>query len=234
MNIGANLDPKEIARFDANASRWWDTQGEFRTLHEINPTRVAYMDERAKLQGKRVLDVGCGGGLAAEGMARLGANVTGIDLGKQTLEVAELHALESGLAIQYRLQTVEEHASQHTAAYDAVSCLEMLEHVPDPVSVLRAIASLVKPGGDVFLSTVNRNVKSYLQAVVSAEYILRLLPAGTHTYANFIKPSELASWSRSVGLEVIDIAGLDYNPLTHRCVLSRYPSVNYLMHRKRP
>jgi 2-polyprenyl-6-hydroxyphenyl methylase / 3-demethylubiquinone-9 3-methyltransferase len=237
MNIAthtsSNHDPAEIARFDANAQRWWDAQGEFRPLHEINPVRVAYIDDHAPLKGKRVLDVGCGGGLAAEGMAKLGARATGIDLGETTIEVARLHALESGLDIDYRRESAESHAAQHAGRYDVVTCLEMLEHVPDPPSVIRSLATLVKPGGDVFFSTINRNLKAYLLAVVGAEYVMRLLTPGTHTYERFIKPSELARWSRGAGLDVMDVAGIEYNPLTHRCAMSDDPSVNYMMHLRR-
>jgi 2-polyprenyl-6-hydroxyphenyl methylase / 3-demethylubiquinone-9 3-methyltransferase len=230
MSTATNHDPAEIARFDAHAQRWWDPSGEFRPLHEINPVRIAYVDARCALAGKRVLDVGCGGGLAAEAMAKRGAQVTGIDLGAGTLQVAELHALESGLNIAYRRETVETHAQQHARHYDVVTCLEMLEHVPDPVSIVSAIASLVRPGGHVFFSTLNRNLKAYLLAVLGAEYALRLLTPGTHTYERFIKPSELARWSRACGLEVQDVAGLSYNPITHSCGLGSDPSVNYMMH----
>ena len=230
MNTATNHDPAEIARFDANAPRWWDRQGEFRPLHEINPVRVAYIDKHAPLKDQRVLDIGCGGGLAAEGMAKCGAQVTGIDLGSNTIEIAELHALESGLTITYQREAAEAHAAKHAGQYDVVTCLEMLEHVPDPMSVIQAVTSLVRPGGDVFFSTINRNLKAYLLAVVAAEYVMKLLTPGTHTYERFIKPSELARWSRSAGLELQDVVGIDYNPLTHHCGISRDPSVNYLMH----
>jgi 2-polyprenyl-6-hydroxyphenyl methylase/3-demethylubiquinone-9 3-methyltransferase len=230
MNTATNHDPAEIARFDSQAQRWWDAHGEFRPLHDINPVRVGYIDKCAAIKGKRVLDIGCGGGLAAEGMAKCGAEVTGIDLGANTIEVAELHALESGLKIAYRRESAEEHAAKHAEAYDVVTCLEMLEHVPDPLSVILAAAALVRPGGDVFFSTINRNLKAYLLAVVGAEYVMRLLTPGTHTYDRFIKPSELARWSRSAGLDLQDIASIDYNPLTHRCAIGDDPSVNYLMH----
>lgn len=233
MNTATNHDPAEIARFDAGAQRWWDTQGEFRPLHDINPVRVAYMDRRAALKGKKVLDIGCGGGLAAEGMAKCGATVTGIDLGEQTIEVAKLHALESKLAVTYVRESAEEHAQKHAGRYDVVSCLEMLEHVPDPLSVIASAAALVRPGGDLFFSTINRNLKAYLLAVVGAEYVMRLLTPGTHTYERFIKPSELARWSRTSGLEVQEIVGIDYNPLSHHCAIGSDPSVNYLMHLRR-
>lgn len=233
MNTATNHDPAEVARFDSQAQRWWDPQGEFRPLHEINPVRVAYIDQRAPLSGKHVLDVGCGGGLAAEGMAKRGANVTGIDLGEVTLEVAKLHALASSLTVDYRLESAETHAAAHAGRYDVVTCLEMLEHVPDPLSVIRSVGALVRPGGDVFFSTINRNLKAYLLAVVGAEYVMRLLTPGTHTYERFIKPSELARWSRSAGLEVLDVAGIEYNPITHHCAMSKDPSVNYMMHLRR-
>jgi 2-polyprenyl-6-hydroxyphenyl methylase/3-demethylubiquinone-9 3-methyltransferase len=180
-----------------------------------------------------VLDVGCGGGLAAEGMAKCGAQLTGIDLGANTIEIAELHALESGLKIVYLRESAETHASKFAAQYDVVTCLEMLEHVPDPTSVIRAMTALVRPGGDVFFSTINRNLKAYLLAVVGAEYVMKLLTPSTHTYDRFIKPSELARWSRAAGLDVQDVAGIDYNPLTHHCAISADPSVNYLMHLQR-
>jgi 2-polyprenyl-6-hydroxyphenyl methylase/3-demethylubiquinone-9 3-methyltransferase len=233
MNTATNHDPKEIARFDASAQRWWDAQGEFRPLHEINPVRVAYIDKRAALNNKRVLDVGCGGGLAAEGMAKCGAQVTGIDLGANTIEIAELHALESGLKMTYLRESAETHATDYAGQYDVVTCLEMLEHVPDPSSVIRAVTTLVRPGGDVFFSTINRNLKAYLLAVVGAEYVMKLLTPGTHTYDRFIKPSELARWSRTAGLDVQDVVGIDYNPLTHHCAISNDPSVNYLVHLQR-
>jgi 2-polyprenyl-6-hydroxyphenyl methylase/3-demethylubiquinone-9 3-methyltransferase len=229
----SNHDPAEIARFDASAQRWWDPNGEFRPLHDINPVRVTYIDRRAPLRGMRVLDVGCGGGLAAEGMASRGAQVTGIDLGEQTIEVATLHALQSGASVTYRRETVEAHAAEHAGSYDVVTCLEMLEHVPDPLSVIRSVAMLVRPGGDVFFSTINRNLKAYLLAVVGAEYVMRLLTPGTHTYERFIKPSELGRWSRTADLTLCDVAGIDYNPLTHHCSISGDPSVNYLMHLQR-
>jgi 2-polyprenyl-6-hydroxyphenyl methylase/3-demethylubiquinone-9 3-methyltransferase len=233
MNATHNHDPAEIARFDTNAPRWWDANSEFRPLHDINPVRVAYIDKRCTLKGKRVLDIGCGGGLAAEGMAKCGAQVTGIDLGEQTIEIAQLHALESGLKINYLRESAEAHAERNAGQYDVVTCLEMLEHVPDPVSVIRAAASLVKPGGDVFFSTLNRNLKAYLLAVVAAEYVMKLLTPGTHTYERFIKPSELGRWTRDAGLDVSDIAGIEYNPLTHVCRMSNDPSVNYMMHVRR-
>lgn len=226
----ANHDPAEIARFDATAQRWWDPQGEFKPLHVLNPVRLAYIDEKASLRGKRVLDVGCGGGLLAEAMARRGATVTGIDLAPLTIEVAQLHALESGLDIDYRRQPAEAHAAQAAGMYDVVTCMEMLEHVPEPMSVLKALHQLVRPGGEVIVSTLNRNAKAYLLAVVGAEYVLNMLPKGTHTFERFIKPAELANWSRAAGLDVMDICGLAYDPLHHTASRSSDVSVNYMMH----
>jgi 2-polyprenyl-6-hydroxyphenyl methylase/3-demethylubiquinone-9 3-methyltransferase len=234
MNAAAsNHDPAEIARFDATAQRWWDRNGEFRPLHELNPIRLDYIDEKASLRGKRVLDVGCGGGILSEAMARRGAQVTGIDLAAQTIEVAELHALESQLTIRYVREAAETHAANSAGAYDAVTCMEMLEHVPEPESVLRALHDLVRPGGDVFVSTLNRNLKSYLMAVIGAEYVLNLLPRGTHTYDRFIKPSELGRWARAAGLSVMDIAGLAYDPIRHTARRTSDVAVNYMMHLKR-
>ncbi len=229
MIQASNHDPREIARFDVVAQRWWDPQGEFKPLHALNPVRLAYVEARAGLQGQRVLDVGCGGGLLSEAMARAGAIVTGIDLAPMTIEVAELHALDSGLSIQYLRQSAEAHALEHRSQYDLITCMEMLEHVPDPMSVLRAMHSLVKPGGYVFLSTLNRNLKSYLLAVVGAEYILNLLPRGTHTYERFIRPSELARWARAAGLSLEDISGLSFDPFSNVAKLSKDVDVNYLM-----
>jgi 2-polyprenyl-6-hydroxyphenyl methylase/3-demethylubiquinone-9 3-methyltransferase len=229
MTLTANHDPAELARFDATAQRWWDPQGEFKPLHALNPVRLAYVHARVPLSGKQVLDVGCGGGLLSEAMARLGATVTGIDLAPLTVEVAELHALSSSLSISYLRQSAEMHALERPAAYDAVTCMEMLEHVPDPSSVLRALHTLVKPGGHVFLSTLNRNLKSYLLSVVGAEYVLNLLPRGTHTYERFIRPSELARWARAAELQLEDVSGLGYDPFANVARLSTDVDVNYLM-----
>jgi 2-polyprenyl-6-hydroxyphenyl methylase/3-demethylubiquinone-9 3-methyltransferase len=223
-------DPAEIAKFEATAQRWWDPHGAFRPLHDLNPVRLAYVDARASLRGKRVLDVGCGGGLLSEAMAKAGANVTGIDLGTATVEVAELHALESGVAVRYLRESAEQHAMENAGAYDIVTCMEMLEHVPEPHAVLGALRTLVKPGGDVFVSTINRNLKAYLLAIVGAEYVLNLLERGTHTYERFIRPSELARWAREAGLEVLDSAGLEYDPLRETARQSADVSVNYMMH----
>jgi 2-polyprenyl-6-hydroxyphenyl methylase / 3-demethylubiquinone-9 3-methyltransferase len=230
----SNHDPAEIARFDATAQRWWDPQGEFRPLHVLNPVRLDYIEARVGgLKGKRVLDVGCGGGLLSEAMARRGANVTGIDLGTATIEVAELHALESGVPVRYMRESAEDHAAHSSGTYDVVTCLEMLEHVPDPAGVLRALHTLMKPGGDVVVSTLNRNLKSWLLAIVGAEYVMGLLERGTHTYSRFIRPSELARWARGADLDVCDIAGLDYDPLRETARRSENVDVNYMMHLKR-
>jgi 2-polyprenyl-6-hydroxyphenyl methylase/3-demethylubiquinone-9 3-methyltransferase len=229
-----NVDPAEIARFEAAASRWWDPQGEMRPLHDLNPVRLQYVERAGPLDGRRVLDVGCGGGLLAEAMARKGAAVTGIDLAEDLLQVARLHALEAGIEVDYQLTSAEAHAAGRAGAYDMATCMEMLEHVPDPTAVIGALARLVRPGGHVFVSTLNRTLKSYAMAVIGAEYVLRLLPAGTHTYEKFIRPSELRQWAGAAGLRVVDIAGLDYDPFSRRTQLTADASVNYLMHLRRP
>jgi 2-polyprenyl-6-hydroxyphenyl methylase / 3-demethylubiquinone-9 3-methyltransferase len=225
-----NVDPAEIARFEAVASRWWDPQGEMRPLHDLNPVRLRYVERAGSLAGRRVLDVGCGGGLLAEAMARQGALVTGLDLADDLLQVAKLHALEAGVAVNYVLEAAESHAATHAGEYDVVTCMEMLEHVPDPTAVIDALGRLVKPDGHVFVSTLNRTLKAYALAILGAEYVLRLLPTGTHTYDKFIRPSELKQWSRAAGLAVIDIAGLDYDPFTRQARLTMDASVNYLVH----
>ncbi|MSQ92730.1 MAG: bifunctional 2-polyprenyl-6-hydroxyphenol methylase/3-demethylubiquinol 3-O-methyltransferase UbiG, partial [Gammaproteobacteria bacterium] len=230
MNGARNVDPAEISKFDAAASRWWDPDGEFRPLHDLNPARLDYIEARAGLGGRRVLDVGCGGGLLAEGMARRGARVTGIDLSPGALEVARLHALEDSVAVDYRLLAAEELADTDHGTFDLVTCLEMLEHVPDPGQVIQAIARLVRPGGDVVCSTINRNARAFALAIVGAEYLLRLLPAGTHQYARLIKPSELARWGRDAGLVVVDLVGLEYDPMARKARISADTSVNYLIH----
>jgi 2-polyprenyl-6-hydroxyphenyl methylase / 3-demethylubiquinone-9 3-methyltransferase len=234
MQTGTNFDPAELSKFDSAAPRWWDPDGEFRPLHELNPARLDYIDARAGLAGRRVLDVGCGGGLLAESMARRGARVTGIDLAPGALEVARLHAMESGITVDYRLIATETLAESERGAYDLVTCLEMLEHVPEPAAILAAICRLVRPGGDVICSTINRNLKSFALAIVGAEYVLGLLPKGTHQYARLIRPSELARWAREAGLETLDLAGLEYNPVTHSARVSADTSVNYLAHFRRP
>ncbi|PSN07663.1 bifunctional 2-polyprenyl-6-hydroxyphenol methylase/3-demethylubiquinol 3-O-methyltransferase UbiG [Siccibacter turicensis] len=226
-----NVDHNEIAKFEAVASRWWDLDGEFKPLHRINPLRLGYISERAGgLFGKTVLDVGCGGGILAESMAREGATVTGLDMGAEPLQVARLHALESGVKVDYVQRTVEEHAALNPAGYDVVTCMEMLEHVPDPQSVVRACAALVKPGGHVFFSTLNRNAKSWLMAVVGAEYVLRMVPKGTHDAKKFIKPSELLGWVDETALQERHMTGLHYNPLTNTFRLAPGVDVNYMLH----
>jgi len=229
-----NADPKELAKFSELAHRWWDPAGEFRPLHRINPLRLAWIEGQAGLAGKEVLDVGCGGGILAEAMARRGARVKGIDLAEKPLRVAELHRLESGVAVTYEAASAEELAAREPGRYDVVTCMEVLEHVPDPSSTVRACAALAKPGGRVFFATINRNPKSYLFAIVGAEYVLGLLPKGTHDYAKLIKPSELARWCRAGGLEVEGLVGLTYNPLTQVYALGRDTDVNYMMRTARP
>jgi 2-polyprenyl-6-hydroxyphenyl methylase/3-demethylubiquinone-9 3-methyltransferase len=229
-----NADPKELAKFSELAHRWWDPAGEFRPLHQINPLRLAWIEGRAPLAGKSVLDVGCGGGILAEAMARSGARVKGIDLAERPLKVAELHRLESGVAVEYEAASAEDLAAREPARYDVVTCMEVLEHVPDPASTVRACAALAKPGGQLFFATINRNPKSYLFAIVGAEYVLGLLPKGTHDYAKLIKPSELARWCRAGGLEVAGLAGMTYNPLTKIYALGRDTDVNYMLNATRP
>lgn len=234
MAMAVNHDPAEIARFDATAQRWWDPKGEFRPLHVLNPVRLDYIEERVGgLKSRRILDVGCGGGLLSEAMARRSADVTGIDLGTATIEVAGLHALESGVHVRYLRESAEDHAAHSAGVYDVVTCLEMLEHVPEPAAILSALRTLVKPGGDIVVSTLNRNLKSWLLAIVGAEYVMGLLERGTHTYSRFIRPSELARWARTAELDVCDIAGLDYNPIQETARRSSNVDVNYMMHLKR-
>ena len=229
-----NADPSEIARFRAAASRWWDPLGEMRPLHELNPVRLRYVERAGPLDGRTVVDVGCGGGLLSEAMARGGARVTGLDLAPELVEVARLHALESDVDVEYRLESAEQHARHRAACYDVVTCMEMLEHVPDPSAVLGALAALARPGGDVFVSTLNRTPRAYVTAILAAEYLLRLLPPGTHTYGKFIRPSELTAWARAAGLELIDVAGLDYDPFARAARITADARVNYLMHFRRP
>jgi 2-polyprenyl-6-hydroxyphenyl methylase/3-demethylubiquinone-9 3-methyltransferase len=225
-----NADPQELAKFSDLAHRWWDPTSEFKPLHQINPLRLGWIDKIAALKGKAVLDVGCGGGILAEAMSTLGARVKGIDLSEKALKVAMLHRLESGVEVDYEEISAEALAAREPGQYDALTCMEMLEHVPDPASTVQACAKLVKPGGHVFFSTLNRNPKSYLLAVIGAEYILRLLPRGTHDYAKFLKPSELAQYCRAADLSLTSIIGMSYNPLTKVYSLNNDTSVNYLMH----
>jgi len=236
MNTTAteNVDRAELAKFDALASRWWDPEGEFRPLHQINPLRLDWIRQRVQLDGARAVDIGCGGGILAEAMVRSGATVTGIDMAEGPLAVARLHQLESGAEVDYRRMMAEELASAEPGHFDVVTCLEMLEHVPDPSQVIRSCAELVRPGGHVFFSTINRNPKSFVFAIVGAEYILRLLPRGTHEYDKFIRPSELEEWARQAGLALRSSTGLHYNPLLREYTLGPGLDVNYLMHYQRP
>ena len=238
VTIGAmtiNADPQELAKFSDLAHRWWDTQSEFRPLHQINPLRLDWIDKHARIAGKRVVDIGCGGGILSDSMARRGADVLGIDLASKALKVAQLHALEAATpSVDYREIAAEALAEEAPASFDVVTCMEMLEHVPEPASVVRACATLVKPGGWLFFSTINRNPKAFLFAIVGAEHVLKLLPKGTHEYARFIRPSELAQWCRDAGLELLETRGMEYNPLTQRYWLSGDTSVNYLFACRRP
>lgn len=230
MSNSQNVDPNEIRKFEELASRWWDKNSEFKPLHDINPLRANWIDNLAPVAEQKVLDVGCGGGILAEAIAQRGAQVTGIDMGDAPLGVAKLHQLESGLSIDYQKSTAEDFAKNHENAFDVVTCLEMLEHVPDPSSVVRACTQMVKPGGHVFFSTINRNPKAFLFAIIGAEYVLRLLPRGTHEYAKFIRPSELANWSRDAGLQVNQMTGLLFNPLSKKYRLSDTDmDVNYMI-----
>ena len=229
-----NVDPQEIAKFEELASRWWDRESEFKPLHEINPLRANFIDERSAVAGTTIIDVGCGGGILAESMAQRGARVTGIDMGEAPLTVARIHQLESGVEIDYLKSTAEQLAATRAGQFDIVCCLEMLEHVPDPAAVVSACAELCKPGGDLYFSTINRSPKSWLFAIVGAEHVLNLLPRGTHEYGKFIKPSELAHWIRHAGLELMEMTGLLYNPITKRYWLdSKDVSVNYMVHATR-
>jgi 2-polyprenyl-6-hydroxyphenyl methylase/3-demethylubiquinone-9 3-methyltransferase len=228
-----NVDQAEIAKFDALASRWWDPAGEFGALHEINPLRLDFIRQRATLSGSKTVDIGCGGGILAESMAKAGASVTGIDMAEGPLAVARLHQAESGTDVEYLHSTAEALAEERHGQFDVVTCLEMLEHVPSPQTVIAACAELVKPGGHIFFSTINRNPKSFMLAIVGAEYVLRLLPAGTHEYAKFIKPSELEAWARHAGLDLEGSIGMHYNPVTREYSLGSSLDVNYLMHFRR-
>ncbi|MEE2892583.1 MAG: bifunctional 2-polyprenyl-6-hydroxyphenol methylase/3-demethylubiquinol 3-O-methyltransferase UbiG [Pseudomonadota bacterium] len=232
--VRENIDPAEVEKFEAMAHRWWDAEGDFRPLHDINPARLGWIAERHPLAGAHVVDIGCGGGLLSEGMARAGAEVVGLDAGKAPLTVARLHALEAGITVDYRQQPAEALAAEAPETFDAVTCLEMLEHVPDPGSVVNACAALAKPGADLFFATLNRNPKAWALAVVGAEYMLGLLPKGTHDYARFIKPSELARLVRDAGLSVVEIAGISYNPLSRESRIDRDVDVNYLLHARKP
>jgi 2-polyprenyl-6-hydroxyphenyl methylase/3-demethylubiquinone-9 3-methyltransferase len=230
-----NADPQELAKFSDLAHRWWDTESEFRPLHQINPLRLDWIDRQARLAGKKVVDIGCGGGILSDSMARRGADVLGIDLASKALKVAQLHALEAGTpSIDYREVAAEALAEEMPGAFDVLTCMEMLEHVPDPASVVRACAALVKPGGWLFFSTINRNPKAFLFAIVGAEHVLKMLPKGTHEYARFIRPSELAQWCRDAGLTLVETRGMEYNPLTRRYWLSGDTGVNYLFACRRP
>jgi len=225
-----NVDPQELAKFSELAHRWWDTESEFRPLHQINPLRLDWIDGHARLQGKRVVDIGCGGGILSDSMARRGSNVLGIDLATKSLKVAELHALEAGTQnVDYREVAAETLAVEQPGAFGVVTCMEMLEHVPQPASIVNACAALVAPGGWVFFSTINRNAKAFAFAIVGAEHVLKLLPRGTHEYAKFIRPSELAQWCRDAGLDIVDTRGMEYNPITQVYRLSNDTSVNYLI-----
>ena len=230
INDHDNFDQAELNKFSELAHKWWDKTSEFKPLHDINPLRLNYIDKAISLKGKTVLDVGCGGGILSESMASIGAVVTGIDLGEKALKVAQLHSLESGVAVDYQFISVEDLAEKQPSSFDVVTCLEMLEHVPNPASVVQACAALVKPGGHVFFSTINRNPKAYLFAVVGAEYVLNMLPRGTHDYAKFIKPSELATWIRATDLSIKHQIGMSYNPITKHYWLDNDVSVNFMMH----
>lgn len=235
MNQTLNVDDAEIAKFDALAARWWDMHGEFKPLHEINPLRANWIDTHSPVAGAALIDVGCGGGILAESMALRGATVTGIDMGEGPLSVAKLHQLESGVDVDYQRCTAEEMAVQRPESFDVVCCLEMLEHVPDPAAVVKACADMARPGGNLYFSTINRNPKAFLFAIVGAEHILRLLPAGTHEYEKFLRPSELAQCIRDAGLQLERMTGLTYNPISKRYrLVSRDVSVNYMVHASKP
>lgn len=228
-----NIDPSEIAKFTEISAHWWDPQGDLKTLHEINPLRLQWINEKCTLSGKSVIDIGCGGGILTESIARLGGHVTGIDMSQGAINVANLHQMESNVQVEYLLSTAEKIAENRPGNYDIVTCMEMLEHVPDPSAVIQACSTLVKPNGDIFFSTLNRNLKAYLFAIIGAEYILKLLPHNTHDFAKFIRPSELSEWSRKAGLTVIDMAGFNYNVFTKKFSLNKDISVNYIVHLKK-
>jgi 2-polyprenyl-6-hydroxyphenyl methylase/3-demethylubiquinone-9 3-methyltransferase len=231
MQTNINVDPAEIAKFEAMSSRWWDKNGEFKPLHDMNPTRLAYIKKKSKgLDGKKVLDVGCGGGILAESMALEGAKVTAIDMGEANLSTAKMHLYESGVKVDYQLSTVEAMAEKKPGEYDTITCLEMLEHTPDPSSIIKACAKLLKDDGNLILSTVNRNAKSYAFAILGAEYVMKLLPQGTHSYKRFIRPSELDEMVRQADLNSIDIRGVEYNPFQRSCQLTKNVDINYILH----
>jgi len=230
MSAAGNADHAELAKFDALAARFWDSHGDFRPLHLLNPVRFEFIATRAQLAGRHVLDVGCGGGLLTESLARAGAEVTGIDLAPGMIEVARLHSAESGLAIDYRVASAEQLTQESPGRFAVVTCMEMLEHVPDPAAIVATLARLLSPGGSLFVSTLNRNLKSFLLAIVGAEYVLRLIPPGTHEYERFILPSELARWARTAGLTLAELTGIEFNPFTGKVALSTDVSVNYLAH----
>lgn len=234
MTQTANIDPAEIKKFEDLASRWWDKQGEFKPLHEMNPLRLNFINTGSPLENKTVCDVGCGGGILSESMALCGATVTGSDMGKAPLSVARLHALESEVDIDYQQITAEDMAQQKPSCFDVITCMELLEHVPDPASIINACYDLVKPGGSVYFSTINRNPKSYMLAIVGAEYLMKMLPRGTHDFSKFIKPSELDEWARLAGLELVNLKGISYNPFTSLFSQSQDVDVNYMVHYKRP
>ena len=234
MKSQTNVDPSEVAKFDALAASWWDLKGDSKPLHDINPVRLDFINQHCELDNKIAIDVGCGGGILTEALAKAGAKTTGIDMGEMALNVARLHALETELSIDYQHITAEEHSKKLTGHYDVITCMEMLEHVPDPLSVIQACADLVKPGGDLFFSTLNRHPKAYLVAILGAEYVMKMLPIGTHDYARFIKPSEMALWTRQTNLKVNSLRGITYNPLSKNFHLSNDVQVNYLLHCTRP
>ncbi|MEJ0039820.1 MAG: bifunctional 2-polyprenyl-6-hydroxyphenol methylase/3-demethylubiquinol 3-O-methyltransferase UbiG [Gammaproteobacteria bacterium] len=229
----ATSDAAEVGKFDALAHRFWDAKGEFKPLHILNPVRAKFVADRARLLNARVLDVGCGGGLLCEALFQAGAKVTGVDLAEGMIEVARLHAAEQNLPIEYRVADAESLLATHAGQFDVVTCMEMLEHVPNPAGTVATLAKLTRPGGSVFISTINRNLKSFLLAIVGAEYVMKLIPPGTHEYERLIRPAELAAWGRSAGLHLRDVAGLDFNPFTDQCTLTRDPSINYLVHLER-
>ena len=234
VDYQANVDPEEKRKFESQANGWWDPDGDFRPLHDLNPARLNYIAEIHPLKDAKTLDVGCGGGILSESMARAGADVTAIDIADKSLKIAKLHGLETGINVDYRCITVEQLAAENPDSYELVTCLEMLEHVPDPASVIKATSTLLKPGGDCFFSTINRSPQAFITAIVGAEHVMRLLPRGTHQYDRFIRPSELSSWVRAAGMEVMDIRGLHYNPIRRSVKIGGSVSVNYLVHARKP